>query len=99
MSMGRTKLDLDKARIKDIKQSSAFANFELQVCELQRVDLKSLRTNQLCVFFVNVHNTLALHATILNGSPGTTPLERNTFGQHKVCELGIAVVVGMRAML
>jgi len=80
---GRTKLDLTAARVKDIKASAAFTNFELQVCELQRVDLKSLRTNQLCVFFVNVHNTLALHAIILNGSPGTTTLQRNTFGQHK----------------
>ncbi len=84
----RVKLDLTNARLKDIKQYAAFVNFEIQVCELQRVDLKSLKNDQLFVFFVNVHNTLALHGIIMNGSPGSTTLERNTFGQKTKYQIG-----------
>jgi hypothetical protein len=84
---GRYKLDVSNAQIQtvlskmaDVPKSPNFKIFEEQVCELQRVDLKTLRNNnQLVVFFVNVFNTLMLHAILKNGSPGNSVKDRSAF--------------------
>jgi hypothetical protein len=93
-SNGHDKVDLQAARLKDIKHTSAYQNFELQVCELQRVDLNTLRTsNELSLFFVNVYNTLMLHAIIDLGSPGLSMLERNKFCQtsYKIGDMQFSI--------
>lgn len=62
--------------------SSAFAEFELETCKLQAVDLKGLSTNALTMFFCNVYNTLVVHGVIVNagkGAPGSALYERNNF--------------------
>jgi len=72
------------AGIAELKTSSAYANFELQICELQKVDLGTLRnTQEQVVFFVNVYNTLCLHAIIARGTPGSNLLERKNFSRCK----------------
>ena len=38
--------------------------FERQSCQLQIVDLSYMDSNELYVFFINVHNTLCIHACL-----------------------------------
>ncbi len=76
------RLDIQSSRLKDIQNTSAYARFRIEVCELQRVQLAGLRNpDELCLFFLNLHNTLTLHAIIVNGSPGSSALERMAFSK------------------
>ena len=66
--------------VKEIRKQSAFREFEIQACELQKADLAKLSTEaERLLFWVNVHNTLCLHAVLLRGTPGTNKFERFAF--------------------
>jgi hypothetical protein len=79
-----TRLAIKDCRPKDIKSTSAYQKFQIEVCELQRVSLDLLgNPNEMCMFFLNIYNTLTLHAIIDQGSPGASALERNTFCKAK----------------
>ena len=75
------RLDI-QSRLKDIQNTSAYRRFRIEVCELQRVQLAGLRNpDELCLFFINLYNTLTLHSIIVNGNPGTSTLERLSFAR------------------
>lgn len=77
---GRNKIDILQADFRRVADRTSYETFLIEVSELQRVDLRRLRTPQeQCLFFVNVFNTLMLHGIIVRGSPGKTILERNEF--------------------
>jgi hypothetical protein len=74
------RLAIRDCRLRDIKTTSAYQKFQIEVCELQRVQLSGLSNpNELCLFFLNIYNTLTFHAIIDQGTPGSTALERLSF--------------------
>lgn len=70
--------------IREIRSQSAFHDFEIQVCELQRTDLSRLSSNaEKTVFWVNIYNCLCMHGILLRGTPGTNKFERFNFMKIK----------------
>ncbi|KNC51593.1 uncharacterized protein AMSG_12075 [Thecamonas trahens ATCC 50062] len=58
--------------------SEAFAAFEADIAELQRVDLAALGPDDRIAFFINVYNILCIHAQFVFGPPSSV-LARRTF--------------------
>lgn len=70
--------------IREIRSQSAFHDFEIQVCELQRTDLSRLSSNaEKTVFWVNIYNCLCMHGILLRGTPGANKFERFNFMKIK----------------
>ncbi|MDP2434906.1 MAG: DUF547 domain-containing protein [archaeon] len=61
-----------------ISKSPELSSFMLLVHELQTVDLAGLSPARLKIFFLNLYNTLIIHATIALGAPKTA-LHRSRF--------------------
>ena len=58
--------------------TAAFKSFELQSCQLQKVELSTLDVNEKILFFINVYNTLTLHAS-MRSWPGNGLYDRQAF--------------------
>ena len=56
------------ALLYNLQRSSAFRTFEIMTCQLQKVSLYGLHTNELAIFFCNVYNTLFLHAMVIRAA-------------------------------
>jgi hypothetical protein len=79
---GFTKVPLSHNSFEVVRTSSAFHVFEIEACELQKVDLFELNLAERTVFFVNVHNCLILHgaiAQVTKTGAGTNLYERTLF--------------------
>lgn len=57
-SVGHYKLKITAAVTNDIQHLSAFKKFEMDCCQLQRLDMNNLSTNERLLIFVNVYNML-----------------------------------------
>eukprot|EP01038_Epipyxis_sp_PR26KG_P006958 gene6958-9513_t len=88
-SNGTFKLKLVPSMVEDLFTSSAFRAFELQCCQLQKIDIRNMTLNQRLLFFTNIYNTLTVHAIIAKGSPGTQlNLERLAFMKNSKYNIG-----------
>lgn len=55
---GSLKLKITSGMIEELVTSSAFRAFEVNCCQLQKVDLSQLSNRQRVLFFCNVFNTI-----------------------------------------
>ena len=55
----------------EIRASSAFCTFEVQICQLQLMDPLKLSAKDQLLFWVNVYNILSLHSSISLSIPNT----------------------------
>eukprot|EP01119_Soliformovum_irregulare_P025382 TRINITY_DN9380_c0_g1_i2.p1 TRINITY_DN9380_c0_g1~~TRINITY_DN9380_c0_g1_i2.p1 ORF type:complete len:296 (+),score=80.56 TRINITY_DN9380_c0_g1_i2:34-888(+) len=54
---------------KSLCNSSGFIKFSLNVCALQKVELKDLSPQERTIFFVNIYNVLNIHTYLIKGEP------------------------------
>ncbi len=78
ISIKRISMTQENNIFDEILLSSAFKSFELQSCQLQKVDISSLDVNEKVLFFVNVYNTLTVHAS-MRSWPGNGLYDRQNF--------------------
>jgi len=78
-AFGYLKLKLSPSALEDLRNTSAFKAFEQHCCILQKMDIDGMGINERVLFFVNVYNTITVHAMIAKGAPGTSLLERSAF--------------------
>jgi hypothetical protein len=76
------------AMIAGLVSSSAFRAFELQCCQIQRLDLRRLSLSERLLFFCNIFNMITVHAIILRGTPGNNLLERSVFMRSSKYNIG-----------
>lgn len=57
-SNGICRIKINSQVLHDIQHLSAFKKFEIECCQLQKVDLTGTTTNERLLFFVNVYNML-----------------------------------------
>lgn len=74
----RIPISQDMSLFTEVLSSSAFKSFELQICQLQKVELRTLSVNERIVFFTNVYNTLSVHASV-KSYPGNGLYDRQVF--------------------
>jgi len=63
-----------------MRDDPQLAEYIRATAELQRVDLRPLGREELCALFINLYNTLIVHATVVLG-PAASVLERSRFFQ------------------
>lgn len=66
----------------ELVHSSAFKEFERQSCQLQIADLNYMDSNELFVFFINIYNTLCIHACLREITSNGKGLTRDLHGFH-----------------
>ena len=67
-----TNKETGKIHYNDIRIDSGFIQFEIAVCELQKVMLSSMNENDRKCFVINLYNLMVYHAYIKVGIPRTT---------------------------
>ncbi len=72
----------------EIQQLSSFKKFELESCQLQKIDINNLQINEKLLLFTNVYNMLVVHSSIIRGSPGQSILERTSFMRSSKYNIG-----------
>lgn len=65
--------------VKDIEQLSAFKKYEIETCQLQRVELSWLSNAERLVFFANVYNALMIHGIVKHFDRFQKPSEHSAF--------------------
>ena len=83
-----TFLRIGRAMIAVLVGSSAFRAFELQCCQIQRLDVSRLSLNERVLFFCNIFNMITVHAIIIRGTPGNNLLERSVFMRSSKYNIG-----------
>lgn len=53
--------------------------FEIECCQLQKLDITEMTLNERTLFFTNIHNMLMAHGVIRRGAQGTTMVDRQSF--------------------
>jgi len=66
----------------ELVHSSAFKEFERQCCQLQIADLNYMDSNELFLFFINIYNTLCIHACLREITSNGKGLNRDLQGFH-----------------
>jgi hypothetical protein len=74
--------------LNEIQQLSAFKKFELESCQLQKIDINQLQANEKLLLFTNIYNMLVVHSSIVRGSPGQSILERTSFMRSSKYNIG-----------
>ncbi|KAJ3680604.1 hypothetical protein LUZ60_016882 [Juncus effusus] len=67
--------------------SNAFSNYRLLVEQLERVDLNSAQNNAKMAFWINIYNSLFLHAYLVCGAPHNS-LRRTSFFHKAAYNIG-----------
>lgn len=68
----------DEVDYSTLEKSEPFRHYCLLAAELQRVQIVTLNHDERIAFFVNIYNTLCLHAYVVHGPPDSV-LKRYTF--------------------
>jgi hypothetical protein len=85
---GTSKVKISQSMVTELSASSTFRSFELQCCQLQKVEIRGMSIDERVMFFCNVFNTISVHAIILKGSPGNNLLERSSFMRASKYNIG-----------
>jgi hypothetical protein len=56
-------MELDYYRLRDTRK---WTDFEIGVCEIQRINLSGMSPDEQCVFWIHCYNLLALHSSVFN---------------------------------
>uniref|UniRef100_A0A7S4KMY7 DEP domain-containing protein n=1 Tax=Paramoeba aestuarina TaxID=180227 RepID=A0A7S4KMY7_9EUKA len=61
-----------KVNYKGIKNDPLFAQYKQLAAELQRIRLEDMTVNGKIAFFINIYNSLVIHANVVKGFPTTS---------------------------